>query len=109
MKANLAQISAENAKLTAALESGVGLSELTGDRPSATVLAASRARMAALVSSLCAVQALHLLFARVYVFVAPFWKAYSACSWQFAHDTKRRFISDTVRYSISVTAGQRNC
>lgn len=60
VKAKLAQLSAENAKLTAALETGVGLSELTGVRPSASVLAALRARMAALVS-LCAVQARLLL------------------------------------------------
>ncbi|DBA75755.1 TPA: hypothetical protein ACH3X1_010166 [Trebouxia sp. C0004] len=48
VKAKLAQLSAENVKVTAALESDVGLSELTGVRSSASVLAASRARMAGL-------------------------------------------------------------
>lgn len=51
VKAKLAKVSAENAKLTAALEMGVGLSELTAVRSSASVLAASRARMLAMVKS----------------------------------------------------------
>ena len=42
----------ENAKLTAALATGEGLSELTAARPSASVIAASHARSASLVSSL---------------------------------------------------------
>lgn len=55
VKAKLAMLSAENARLTAALESGVGISDInvdiTGVKPSTTVLTASRARMAIMVSS----------------------------------------------------------
>lgn len=50
MKAELAKVTAENAKLTAALSSGVGLSHLSGIKTSASVVAASRARMVAMVS-----------------------------------------------------------
>ena len=49
VKVKLAKLSAENAKLTAALATGVGLSGITGMRSSASVLAASRTRMAAMV------------------------------------------------------------
>ena len=50
VKVKLAKLSAENAKLTAALATGVGLSGLTGVRSSASVLAASCTRMMAMVS-----------------------------------------------------------
>lgn len=49
VKVKLAKLSAENAKLTAALASGVSLSWLTGVPSSASVLAASRTRMMAMV------------------------------------------------------------
>lgn len=50
VKAQLARLSTENAKLTAALANGVGLSGITGVRPSTSVLAASRSRMLAMVT-----------------------------------------------------------
>ena len=50
VKAQLARLSVENARLNAALASGVGLSGLTGVRASTSGLAASRARMSAMVS-----------------------------------------------------------
>ena len=49
IKAELAKYTAENAKLTAALSSGVDLSHLSGINTSASVVAASRARMVAMV------------------------------------------------------------
>ena len=95
VKAKLAQLSAENAKLTAALKNGVGLSDLTGVRPSASVLAASRARMAALVS-LCAVQALLLLLLAYTYSLHRIGRRAQHAQWQFEHDTKLRIISDTM-------------
>ena len=50
VKVKLAKVSAENAKLTAALATGVGLSGLTAVKSSASVLAASRKRMMDMVS-----------------------------------------------------------
>ena len=50
--AQLEKYTAENAKLTAALASGAGLSELTAVRPSARVIAASHARSVSLVRHL---------------------------------------------------------